>query len=163
MGTAIVPLNSHHLGAMTFQERLQKGSLGEIIVINHLKEKGYLVYTHPKQAHPVDMVCFDDNYRMFFVEVKTKPKLNSYNGTGIDYRHFEIYKQLRDSYNTELYIYFVDFSVGSIYGNEINTLIKPVVSFENDEIVRYPFTVGRGRNKVIIFSLENMVEIGRIS
>ena len=151
---------------MNFQERIKRGYTGENLVLEYLTNNGFIVYINGKeQRHPVDMICFDkNNYsRGFFAEVKTKPKLSNYNGTGFDLKHLMIYKRLQREYNMNVFIYFVDFSLRRIYGNYIDELLKPTTQVEDDRLIEYPFEMGRYSDKIVIFGLNSMISIATIN
>lgn len=149
---------------MNFQERLEKGYDGERIILNYLIDNGYTVYINSiEKKHPVDMVCIDKDNKVFYAEVKTKNKLRKYNGTGINVNHLETYLSLQRANGINVFIYFVDFSLRCIYGNYLDKLLNPVECIENGRKVTYPFETGRGKNRVIIFSLSNMKMVSAIS
>ena len=113
---------------MSWEEKkeVKKGDLGEKIVRNYLENKGYIVYQpKTKGAHYFDMLCTKNKQEVMALDVKTKARLNAYEATGIDLRHYEDYKRLMNTTQIPFYIYFVDEMEGKVYMQLLNKLPEP--------------------------------------
>lgn len=112
---------------VAWQNRIQvkKGNFAEEVVHKFLEDKGYIVYI-PKTdgAHAFDKLAIKNKEKIVIVEVKAKAKLNHYDETGIEYRHFLEYKKISEKHAIPIYIFFVDEMLGEIYGNFMSKLIK---------------------------------------
>ncbi len=146
---------------MTFQERLRIGSTGEEIIKSYLINNGWVVYAPENLSpHPFDFLCYK-NGSSFIAEVKTKPKMKFYNATGIDYRHYIIYRDYQEKHSLPVFIFFVDYSLNLIYGNYLNELDKPYTQIESGNRIVYPI-INRKHN-IITFPLSLMKFIGFIN
>ena len=86
----------------SFEQRIEKGSIGEEIVQQFLEDNGgYICYSHVTSGqHPVDLFCSDFlNQNLFCAEVKLKDKMKKYNATGINLTHLRSYQSLQDKNN----------------------------------------------------------------
>lgn len=114
---------------MAFQDMksTQKGNLGEQLVDKLLMEKGLIPYKPVADvAHPFDRLCATaDKRNLYVAEVKTKARRNKYPDTGFDYKHFNIYMSLMKKHNLDIIVYFVDESLGQIYGGELVKISEP--------------------------------------
>ncbi len=147
---------------MGFKANLKKGSVGERLVLSHLRKMGYILYTPPEgMRHPVDVICFSKhNYQdAFIAEVKTKPRMRRYNATGIDCEHFMVYDMLQRSMGLPVFIFFVDFSLRRIYGNYLDELIKPHSQIEGKRVISYPRVISPKGRCIVLFGLSRMVDI----
>lgn len=139
-----------------WQERktVKKGNLGEKLIKKYLEKKGCIVYKPITDgAHYFDYLATKDNKKIYIVEVKTKPRRKYYSDTGVDIKHYKIYKKIKEEHNLKLFIYFVDEIKGTIYGNELNELCKEV------EDKRYPMK----QKGIIYFHLDNMIELAKLT
>jgi hypothetical protein len=113
---------------MTFTEQptYQIGQIGERLIDEFLKQKGYVpYYPLPGVAHPFDrLIATPDKRRICIVEVKTKCRREAYDDTGINQRHFDDYQHITFTYSLPLFLAFVDAKVGQIYGNYWTELLK---------------------------------------
>ncbi len=139
---------------MTFAERLKIGSSGEAIIRDYLINKGWIVYAPENSSpHPFDFLCYKDG-ESFIAEVKTKARMKQFRATGIDYRHYKIYKSFEAKHNIPVYLFFVDYNVGAVYGNYLSELEKPRTQAEGNCIFNYPMVMRR--SDVIVFPLDAM-------
>ena len=146
---------------MTFQQRLSIGSIGEAIIKNYLMSQGWIVYAPCNNGpHPFDFLCYK-NGKSFIAEVKTKAVMNKYFATGIPISHYNTYKQFQTQYNIPVFIFFVDTSLGFIYGNYLDELEKPTHLKEDGGIVEYPLIMQK--SGVVVFPIVNMRMIAPIS
>ena len=86
----------------SFEQRIEKGSIGEEIVQQFLEDNGgYICYSPVTSGqHPVDLFCSDFlNQNLFCAEVKLKDKMKKYNATGINLTHLRSYQSLQDKNN----------------------------------------------------------------
>lgn len=137
----------------SFDERLACGYSGEQIIEDYLIGEGWILYRPENHPHPFDFLCYK-NGSSFIAEVKTKPKMKLYNATGIDYRHYIIYRDYQEKHNLPVFIFFVDYSLNLIYGNYLNELDKPYTQIESGKRIVYPI-INR-RHNIITFPLSAM-------
>lgn len=110
----------------SFDTALKKGDIGERVVIPILERKGFAVYRpFTEGAHCFDILAIQNKDKAIALDVKAKARLNSYEATGIDQRHFEEYKNFSEKHNMDFWVIFVDEMLGEIYGNKISELEKP--------------------------------------
>jgi len=134
----------------------KKGNIGESIVKDWLKNRGYMIYSpEVLGAHAFDILAMKDKINLIAGDVKTKAKLNKYNGTGIDISHYKTYKKISEKHNIPFFIFFVDEQMGKIYGNFLDKLEAKVY-----DDVQYPFNMNE---EIIIFSMKNMILVADIS
>jgi len=100
---------------------VRKGNIGERLVDEYLLRKGIVPYRPiVSQAHPFDRLCASaDKKRIYVVEVKTKPRREFYPDTGVDFRHFNDYMHISLQHSMDVFLYFVDEILRSIYGGEL--------------------------------------------
>ena len=138
--------------------KMKKGDYGELIVKQYLHKKGINTMSNDEQVpHPFDFLMFakrNGEWTLVMSDVKTKPKMRQYNGTGIDVADFNLYLYLQQKFGMEMYLYFVDDTLGKCYGNYLNDLTKEV----KENGIVYPFTTRASSNKrdVIIFHMSNV-------
>lgn len=133
------------------------GNIGERIVRDILNSKGYVLYAplNHELAHAFDMLAEKDKKDLFIVEVKTKRSREEYPDTGVDTRNYWVYKELSEKHNLPIFVYFVDYHLGEIYGNYLDILEENItIYFENREL-DYP----RFEGGIIYFPLQSMVHI----
>jgi len=131
----------------------QKGDIGEEIVKHILRKKGATVYkpADENNSHLIDFIAIK-NKTATAIDIKTKPKREYYNDTGIDFADFVTYIALNQSIRVA--IFFVDEKQKAIYGNYLDELIKPIY-LDN----AYPLISDATLVKVIYFPLCNMKKI----
>lgn len=111
---------------MSFEDRLEKGSIGERIVDEWLIRRGYVPY-RPMEgvAHPFDrLVASRDKKRIAVCEVKTKPRRNKYRDTGVDIKKLNDYTNIQEQHRLRVFIAFVDEVEAQVYGNTLDELMK---------------------------------------
>lgn len=134
---------------------VKKGNIGEEIAKEYLESKGYIIYKPVTDgAHAFDNLAIKDKTTLVVVEVKTKPRRKYYNDTGINVKHYKDYKDISEKHNLKVFIFFVDEYQGSVYGNELKNLVKPVNDKKN-----YPL-IEKG---IIYFHLSNMHTISKLT
>ena len=118
--------------------------MGEAIVTKYLKDKGYIVYS-PEElqgAHGFDRLAVKDKTEVIIAEIKTKARMNRYNATGFNIKHYREYKRISRKYNIPVFIFFVDEALGRIYGNFLSVLeesytdINDGIYYPNRKIVK---------------------------
>lgn len=104
---------------MEFKDLVQtkKGAIGEQIILNYLEQNGYecFIAYNQNKAHRCDIICFNKNNEIVFIDVKTKPKLNKYNATGINTNSYNNYKKIMNETNKKFFIFFVDENAKDIH------------------------------------------------
>ena len=134
---------------------VKKGDIGEKIVCDYLEGKGYVIYqAKTDKPHIIDYFAHSENLKKkFWIEVKTKPRRISYPDTGFDFRHYERYRTLDEDPSCRVFVFFVDETLGEVYGNYLSILDEKRVC--NNKT--YPFNqeTQYGRN-IRYFPLEAM-------
>ena len=139
------------------KKEVKKGNIGERLVNQYLESRGWVIYKPiTNKAHAFDKLCLKGKETLIIAEVKTKSRMNSYNATGFDTKHYEQYKKISEKYRMEVFVFFVDEGLGKIYGNKLSILSK---HYEARDGI-YPRKLNKG--KIIIFSLEAMQPIANL-
>jgi len=140
---------------------VQKGKLGEQIVDQYLKDNGIIPYIAVFDGpHPFDrLIASLDKKNIFIADIKTKARRNYYPDTGIDERQYKEYQYLTHKYNIRCFLFFVDESLGEIYGNFLDVLSQPEIVQYNGKTLQYPLIQGG----IIYFSLARMKLIATIN
>jgi len=149
---------------MNWEDRpeVQKGNIGEKLVDEYLLRKGIVPYRPiVSQAHPFDRLCASaDKKRIYVAEVKTKPRREFYPDTGIDWHHFNDYVFIAMQHSMDVFIYFVDEILKSIYGGElISSLAQTRQVKHQGRVLTYPLKQG----KIIYFPLVAMECVAELS
>ena len=133
---------------------VKKGNIGERLVLKFLEEKGFIVYEPiTKSAHGFDKLAVKDKKVAIIAEVKTKSRMNKYEATGFNYKHYQEYKLISKKHNLPIFIFFVDEHLKSIYGNWLKLL----------EVEKDGFPLRICNDTIILFSLKNMIEVAKLS
>jgi hypothetical protein len=144
--------------AKSFERALKKGAIGEALIQSILEKRGWVVYKPITDgAHAFDMLSIRDKKAAVAIDVKTKPRLNKWNATGVNQSHFVEYQKFSQKHNMPFWIIFVDEGLRRIYGNDLEELEKPrrVDGFSFPAIMDW-------QPQVRIWSLESMKIIGGI-
>jgi len=108
-----------------FETAVSCGMIGEQEVRAMLEAEGCIIYQpQTSGSHQLDMIAIKDKKTTIAADVKTKARRTYYSDTGVNESHFKLYREFMEKHNLEFYIYFVDRSLGKIYGNTINELEK---------------------------------------
>jgi hypothetical protein len=134
-----------------------KGMLGEEFVDPHIVAMGFIPYRAAIDGpHPFDRIlAHRESKRLAIFDVKTKPRRNNYQDTGIDLRHYREYRSFSDKYDIPVFIAFADEVLAEIYGGWLHDLEK----FFQGERFEYP-AHHRG---IIYFPLCHMRHIARLT
>lgn len=118
---------------------VKKGDYAEALVDKILERNGYIMY-FPKTngPHAFDRLAIKNKEKALIVEVKAKAARNRYPDTGIDIRHYEGYKKIRDAHDLPVLMMFVDEQKGEIYGNLLKVLEEENVVEHNRNLITYP-------------------------
>jgi hypothetical protein len=150
---------------MSFMDtkRYHKGSTGEEIIKKILTRKGYIIYSPSTldKPHSFDILAIKDKEDLKIAEVKSKSKRKYYPDTGINLNHYNTYKKISQKHNIDLYIFFVDEEIGSIYGNKLSELEKEAYVKKNDQddiILKYPLI----HYDIIYFPMVHMQELSKL-
>jgi hypothetical protein len=138
---------------------VKKGNLGEQIVREYLENKGWIIYKSitPK-AHAFDYLAVKEKKTIAICEVKTKARLNKYNATGFNLKHYNEYLHILNNYNIDIFIFFIDEHPKEerIYGNFLSVLkekrIFDNIEYPNIDIVKdivlFPLSIMRDIRKL---------------
>jgi len=111
-----------------FNDCVYKGEVGELIIDNDLPKRGYVFYKPlQKGSHPIDRLCIYKS-KVSAVEIKTKPRRNYYEDTGLDEADWIVYKEINEK--IKVYIFFVDELLKKIYWQSVDKLSE--VNCEQD-------------------------------
>jgi hypothetical protein len=134
---------------MNFEETPQykKGLLGEEIVRDILRNKGWITYKPDAgKAHYFDILATKNKESIIAIDVKTKARFNKWAAQGIDLRHYNEYMSFVKKTLIPFYLIFVDDKTGEIHAANLNNLKNEF----------YP------RPNIIAWPLSEMVKIGSI-
>lgn len=102
---------------------VKKGNFAEKIIHKYLEDKGYSIYKPTTPGpHCFDRLAIKDKKYIIIAEIKAKAKLNNYDETGIELRHYNDYKYISDLHKIPIFIFFVDEMLKEIYGNYLSIL-----------------------------------------
>lgn len=139
-----------------FNTALEKGEYGEQIVRSILEEKGFIVYKpNTEGAHAFDILAIKDKSKCIAMDVKAKARRNKYADTGINLRHYNVYKRFADKHAMDFWLIFVDEMLGSIYGNTLEKLNEP----KKVDGIEYPYDSNKSirywpiRSMIVIYQL----------
>ena len=140
----------------SFETALAKGEIGENIVRDMLEKKGWVVYKPvTDKAHAFDIMAIKDKKHVMAFDVKAKARRSLYPDTGIDERHYQVYKTFQDQHNITFWVVFIDENEKKAYGNEIDKLNESTLVNHNGKQIQYPMV----SNGIRYFSLNNMINI----
>lgn len=137
--------------------KFRKGEFGEGLVDKFLLSRGCIPYIPiADAAHPFDRLCATRNkHRIFVAEVKSKARRTYYPDTGIDVRHYEGYRQVREKHRLDVFLFFVDEHLKKIYGGWLHDLELPRTIDVRGNSTNYPLT----HSGIIYFPLVAMQDI----
>lgn len=116
----------------------KKGCIGEEIVKQIFKEKGWVVYVPAfNEPHCFDMLAIKDKRQAMAIDVKTKARLNKWNAQGINVSVYNEYLYFKEQHNMPFYLFFIDDKSGDIHYQEIGKLEK-AFKISNDKIICWP-------------------------
>jgi hypothetical protein len=105
------------------RDRVKKGDLGESIIIDYLHEKGFVIYKPiTNKPHWIDFFASRNKDEIYAIDVKTKSRLNKWDATGIDIKHYNDYIKLNEKTGIRLFLFFVDDKEGFIHCADIQNL-----------------------------------------
>lgn len=140
-----------------FNTALEKGEYGEQIVRSILEKKGFIVYKpNTEGAHAFDILAIKDKSKCIAMDVKAKARRNKYADTGIDLRHYNVYKRFADKHAMDFWLIFVDEMLGSIYGNTLEKLNEP----KKVAGIEYPYD---SNNSIRYWPISSMIVIHQLN
>jgi hypothetical protein len=149
----------------SFDISVKLGEIGEHQVKEMLERDGWIIY-RPQTlgSHPLDVLAINEKRKTIAADIKTKPRRTYYADTGVDLCHFEQYKKFSEDHGVEFYIYFVDRSLGRIYGNSLKNLEIPCWhegrQYPRTETIKYGKDAGQ---KIRYWAMCAMVDFAGIS
>ena len=130
----------------------QKEEVGESLVNKYLEAKGFIIYTPiTNGSHAFDRLAIKDNKLLLIAEIKSKAKRLKYPDTGINIKHYNIYKDIQEKHNLNVFIFFVDEEMSKIYGGWLKDLEKEQEISHNGFNLKYPIKW----NDIIYFPMKN--------
>jgi len=148
------------------QIQTQKGNLGEDIIDKYLKSIGLIPYfPQVDGAHPFDRLCATKNKKyLCIVDSKAKARRSFYPDTGINLKTFNEYLYMQEKYNIDVWIFFVDEDMKSIYGNKLHDLMQPHQIYWKRKELLYPLRQRNGKGtEEIYFPLSAMKNIHELT
>ena len=140
---------------MSWEERLEKGGIGERIVRGWLEDMNYVVYEPVTVGvpHPFDKICSTPDKRTIFIsEVKTKASRDKYPDIGVNERNIQEYLYISNKHHLSVRLFFVDPRRREVYGNLLSVLNESYVDVVNNREIAYPLIL----NGIRYFSLKKM-------
>jgi len=118
--------------------KFKKGNIGEEIISELLEFKGWNVYrpNNNNTSHLIDIIAIKNNTTIA-VDVKTKARFNKFNAQGINFNHYEKYKQYMIENNHNVYVFFIDDKIGDIHLLDLKNEPNGIVFQEK----KYPYTL----------------------
>lgn len=120
-------METKRINSMEWCDKFQvkKGDFAEVIVHKYLENKGYVVYKPSTEgSHAFDRLAIKNKEKVIIAEIKAKAKLNKYDETGFELRHYNDYKKISERHNLPVFIFFVDEMLKEIYGNFLHVLVR---------------------------------------
>lgn len=138
-----------------FNQALRKGAVGERIMKGLIERNGWVTYqpTTQGKAHHFDMMATFQKERAIALDVKAKARLNKWEATGVNLRHFTEYKQFSERHNMDFWLIFVDEELGEVYGNSLAALERPFIASDG---YTYPRNMS-WRPPIRIWHLDQMI------
>jgi len=154
----------------------KKGLIGEKIVKSYLNNKDYVVYEVFQDKKNSKWEFFDimaikrdnrsNNPKTFIADVKTKPRMNLYNATGLDLRHFKKYIKMSESMNIPFKLFFVDEERKLLSFININRdMVLPENKIKSADGRTYPLVTdfNGSYDKMILFAVEQLTFVKRLT
>jgi hypothetical protein len=141
--------------------QFKKGRIGEKIIDDYLKEKGYVIYNPQEEdkAHAFDRLAIKNKKKIIIAEAKSKARRKYYPDTGIDIKHFDEYSYIQKKYKIPVFIFFVDEENAEIYGNFMSKLVKGCLVKHKNKSLVYPILNGG----IIYFPMKKMIIIKKLT
>lgn len=134
---------------VNFNDRIttKKGNLGEELIDSFLLKKNCVFYRPAVNgSHLFDRFCYkieNGKQLTFIVEIKTKPRRSAYPDTGIEIKHYDKYKNFSKQHNFQVWLFFVDEALKSVYGNELKILEQKIEVKDGNYNLSYPLISGK--------------------
>ena len=114
---------------MTWQDKKEviKGNIGEEIIVDFLEKKDFIVYKPitKNKPHWIDIFATKNKKDIYAIDVKTKARFNKWAAQGINYNHYLDYKNLLETTNINVYLFFIDDKNGDVHCAELSKLRNP--------------------------------------
>lgn len=148
----------------TFEQRMDKGYIGERIVRDYLRELGYIIYkVDGEYGHPFDLLAVDmKRGTMTIVEVKTVPRRNRYADTGLALHVYEKYRGWEKKLGMDVFLIYVDEMLELVYGGKLDTITKKFYDKESKKVYPMIFNDYRGFESKIYFPLKLFKVLGKV-
>lgn len=125
------------------KDTVKKGTFGEEIAKKYLEKKGFVVYVPiTETAHGFDSLAVKNKKTIIVVEVKSKACRKYYPDTGINIKHYNEYKYISDRHSLPVWLFFIDESLGEIYGNTLFELSIHREIVHHNKLIVYPLRQG---------------------
>jgi len=150
-----------------FQQLLptRKGELGEEIIYPFLKQKGWGKFVPvDDMPHPCDGFIFKMRPQFEFraFEIKTRPKMVYYDGQGLDNHKIVTYDKLH-AMGIEIIFFFIDENTRKIHASTYTKMKVETTNIENGKSITYPNTTILEKQKITLYNIRTMHDIGEIS
>jgi len=153
----------------------KKGVYAEKIIKKILNQKGYVVYEPFQEKKDSKWEFFDimaierttkEEKKIFIGDVKAKARMNNYNATGIDWKHYIKYVKMSEKLGMPFKLFFVDEHTKRISVLELTRdLVLPENQVKSADGRTYPLVTDfNGKyTKVILFAVEQLKIIDYLS
>ncbi len=142
------------------KEQVKKGNVGEKIIKLFLEKKGFIIYKpETEDKHAFDILAVKNKDLIIIAEVKSYPRRNYYEDTGLNLEHYQEYKNIINKYNLPIFLFFVDEMKGEIYGNWLTKLELP---YKINKLT-YPLIQKGSTGDRIYFPLCHMITIDKLT
>ena len=135
------------------KEEVKLGNIGEKIINDYLEKQGLVIYRPvTDNAHGFDVLVSRGKLELTLCEVKTKPKRKYFPDTGINHSVFKDYESICKKHNLKMFLFFVDFDIGQIYGDFLHVLSEIKRHVHEDKEYSYPkIELDKHKNRDIIY------------
>ena len=149
---------------MKFEDlpQVKKATFAEQELDKFLLKRGIVPYIPiPGTAHPFDRLCATaDKKKLFIAEVKAKASRKYFPDTGMNLKSHNDYIHIRDTYNIDIWLFFVDEFKKQIYGNLLSELEKSIRIDYQGRSLQYPLIQAtKSGTEIIYFCLDNMIKV----
>lgn len=146
---------------------VKKGLMGESIIYPFLKAKGWGKFT-PDEKENIPHICDGFMYKMKpkfefrAFEIKTRPKMFYYDSQGLDNNKIEAYDYLLGR-GIDITFFFIDEITRKIHASKYSKMKIQSTNIENGKTITYPNSDILAKQKITMFNMRTMLEIGQIS
>jgi len=137
------------------------GMLGQKIVCNYLKRNQIDYWTNFDDNWNITDIIMHRDKRVSFIEVSTKQHTvkNGMKVTGKNKKQIDNYLKRQTDLNIDYFIIFVDIKTKTLYGNNLNNLVRGTTYGGK----KFPMVYNCGGQVITFFSLNDMLVLGKLT